>query len=223
MSLATGNRNGDQYDDLLIGAGMLTRPDDLSHPGGAYFLYGRARSEWDPFIDLSDDYNMIFYGVEANSPAGYQVDRAGFVTGMGDLDNNGLAELFIAAPFADGPGNSIPDCGEIYVIYDDEHLPTGANTPPIARAALLPNYPNPFASSTTFHVQAPAGENISLTIYDARGREVARPILRALSRGDIQIVWNGRTTLGTSLPSGVYFAKLVAGREVHSRKVVLVH
>ncbi len=225
MSIATGNRDGDRYDDILIGAGKLRRDEEIiTYPGGAYLLRGRPRSGWDPFVDLADGSDLTFMGAEGGSSPGYQFDRLGFVVGMADVDDNGLDEIFLAAPFADGPHNSIPDCGEIYVVYDNEHVPTNTpQTPSIARAALFPNFPNPFTSHTTFHVQAPAGEAVSLTIYDARGREIARPLIRSLSSGDLQVFWEPRDSKGAKLPSGVYFVKLNAGREVHSRKILVVH
>jgi hypothetical protein len=225
QSLASGNRNGDRYDDILIGAGFkrFLMDQTIQLPGGAYWLRGRPRSEWEPFIDLRDEYDIVFQGAEANGSPGYQFDRVGFVTGMADLDGNGLDEIFLAAPFGDGPGNIIPDCGEIYVIYDDEHVPTQAGGgPPRARAASLTNYPNPFASQTTFSVRAPLGTEISLVVYDARGREVARPLVPGARSGSTEVRWSARDEFGRELPSGVYFVKLRAGRETHARKIVVV-
>jgi len=229
FSLATGNRDGDAYDDLLIGAGHGQRPLDQvpEFTGKAYLLRGRRRGAWQPFIDLRDGYDLVVYGAEYSPEAGfYDSDLLGFVTGMADLDGNGKDEMFIAAPFADGPNNSISDCGEIYVIYDSD---TGAATgqgssgPPLARAALLPNHPNPFANSTFFRLRAPRGESVSLTVYDVLGREVARPLVsEQMEREETDVPWTAYDVNGRPLPSGVYFVKLRAGTESHSRKVMLV-
>jgi hypothetical protein len=226
QSLASGNRNGDRYDDILIGAGgkRFLMDQTIQFPGGAYWLRGRPRSEWEPLIDLRDEYDIVFQGAEATGSLGpYAFDRVGFMTGIADLDGNGLDEIFLAAPFGDGPGNIIPDCGEIYVVYDDEHVPTRASDgPPLARGVVLTNYPNPFASQTTFGIRAPAGAEIGLVVYDARGREVARPLAPATSSGAAEIRWTARDEFGRELPSGVYFAKLRAGRETDAKKIVLV-
>lgn len=226
FSMATGDRDGDAYRDLVIGAGQVRRPDDGLRPGAAYLLRGRPRSAWEPLIDLRDGYNLIVYGADEVGSAGYETDRFGFVTGMGDLDGNGRDEIFVAAPFADGPNNSIPDCGEISVIYDsDNGSPTGSTIAPpsVAHSSLLPNYPNPFRATTTLQFQAPIGDNVSLTIYDALGREVARPLPQTTMHDNTRgVEWAGIDERGAQLPSGVYFVKLRAGSESHARKVLLV-
>jgi hypothetical protein len=229
----TGNRDADGFDDLFVGAGQAYRPNDPNptRAGGAYWIRGRARSQWDALIDLRDEYDMTVYGVDGCDGVGNcggtgfrGYDLLGFVTAMGDIDGNGRDELFVAAPFADGPDNSIPECGEIYVIYDsDAGTPTSSTQPPSARATLLPNYPNPFTASTTFRVQAPRGESISLTVYDALGREVARPLAGApMTDDEMEFLWTALDQDGRTLPSGVYFVKLRAGNESHARKVLLV-
>jgi hypothetical protein len=227
QSLASGNRNGDRYDDILIGAGnkRFLMDETIQFPGGAYWLRGRPRSEWESFIDLRDEYDIVFQGAEATGSLGpYAFDRVGFMVGMADLDGNGLDEIFLAAPFGDGPGNIIPDCGEIYVIYDDEHMPTRAGGgPPLVRAASLTNHPNPFTSHTTFRIVSPPGEEISLVVYDAHGRQVARPLAPTASSGTTEIRWAARDDFGRDLASGIYFVKLRAGRETHASKIVVVH
>jgi hypothetical protein len=226
FSMTTGNRDGDRYDDLVVGAGQVRRSDDGQRTGAAYVLRGRPRSAWDPFIDLRDDYDLVVYGSDEIGSAGYEADRFGFVTGMGDLDGNGRDEIFVASPFADGPSNSIPDCGEIAVIYDtDSGDPTSSGTrvPFAGRSALLANFPNPFRAGTTIPLRAAIGETVSLAVYDALGRRVAQPLLpTTMQTGIREVRWAGVGEGGQPLPSGAYFVKLRAGTESHSRKVILV-
>jgi hypothetical protein len=224
QSLTSGDHDGDGYDDFLIGVGnkRFLMDQIIQWPGAAYFLRGRPRSQWEPFIDLTDGYDILFQGAEAEYSVGYRFDRAGYVTGMGDIDGNGRDELFIAAPFADGPNNAIPDCGEIYVIYDEEATPSeSAHRTPFPRSAIE-NYPNPFARQTTFRINAPPGAEISLIVYDAHGREVARPLSPTRGTGDMNVVWDSRNNLGRELPTGIYFVKLRAGVETHAKKIVVV-
>lgn len=223
LSMATGNRNGDDYADLLLGAGRGRRPDGTG-PGKAYLLFGRARGFWPPFIDLRDGYDTVFYGIDEQGSPGYQFDILGSTVAMADWDNDGADELFLAAQFGDGPGNISQDCGEIYVIFSEDSLATPiTSVPPMARATLLPNYPNPFQAATTLNYEAPVGVPVSLTIYDVRGRQVAQPLdVRANPSRNGMVQWDARSLGGRQLPSGVYFVKLRAGNESHARKMHLV-
>jgi hypothetical protein len=222
FSLATGNRNGDDYADLLIGAGR-GRHADTSRPGRAYLLFGRPRSAWPAFIDLRDGYDTVIYGIDFTGSPGYQYDLMGATVGMADWDDDGIDELFLAAPFGDGPENISSDCGEVYVLFSPDSLATSVPRVPRVANASLVNYPNPFNPATTFAYEAPPGVLVSLTVYDARGREVARPLAPHvhLERAGV-VVWNATGDDGRSLPSGVYFVKLRAGDESHARKVHLV-
>lgn len=230
FSIATGDRDGDEYDDLLIGAGHGQRqqPGGLpEYTGRAYLLRGRPRSLWDPFIDLRDSYDTIIYGVDGYTLSGgggngRRFDLLGGAVGMADIDSSGVDELFLSAQFGDGPDNMGSDNGEIYVIYDSGTSPAlPAFAPP--RSALLPNYPNPFNPSTTFRFTAPPGETANLTIYDVLGRRVAEPLAASrTSSAETAVVWDGRNDRGRALPSGVYFAKLRVGNETHSQKIHIV-
>ncbi len=224
LSMATGDHDGDGYEDLLIGAGYADGPAESRFSAGeAYLLRGRARGDWPAFVDLKDTFDMIIYGVDTAPTPGRQFDLLGHVTAMGDFDGNGLDEIFVAAPFADGPNNFRSDPGEVYVIFDKGPVTEVTVTPGPRRVALLANYPNPFNPTTTFRFRAPEGVPVSLTVYDALGHEVSRPLIGKTMVGEeAEIRWDARDRTGRQLPSGVYFVKLQAGREVHSRKVLLV-
>jgi hypothetical protein len=223
ISLATGHRNDDKYDDLVLGAGFGRRPGG-DRPGRVYLLWGRPRSQWSPFIDLQDGFDTIYYGVDYDGTGAYSFDLFGSKVGMADWDKDGLDDLFLAAQLADGPGNIGGDNGEVYLVFSSDTLATTvSHTPQIATSSLLPNYPNPFNPATTLRFWAPIGVPISLTVYDALGRSVAHPLKttpNSTENGFVQ--WNGRDDDGVPLPSGVYFVKLRAGLESHAQKVSLV-
>ncbi|MBO6792979.1 MAG: T9SS type A sorting domain-containing protein [Balneolaceae bacterium] len=71
---------------------------------------------------------------------------------------------------------------------------------------LKQNYPNPFNPSTTITFEIPEKIHVNLTVFDVLGREVALLIDKEMSAGSYEIVWEA-----SSLPSGVYIAKLQAG------------
>lgn len=82
---------------------------------------------------------------------------------------------------------------------------------------LFQNYPNPFNPVTTIKFELPAGQNVSLTIYDMLGREV-------------KTLYNGYAPAGITdvdfsagdLASGIYFYRLQAGSFVVSHKLILL-
>jgi len=88
---------------------------------------------------------------------------------------------------------------------------------PSVSCRLLPNYPNPFNSSTTFRVELNQPAHITLTISDILGRKVCTLIDEKRYTGDISLSWHS-----DGLSSGVYFATLNAGKIVSSRKLILI-
>ena len=83
--------------------------------------------------------------------------------------------------------------------------------------ALSQNFPNPFNPSTNFEFRVADFGLASLKVYDMFGREIATPVNRELVPGVHRATWDA-----TGFPSGVYFYSLRAGREVQTRKLVLV-
>ncbi len=226
FSISTGNYDGDRYDDLIIGASFAAGPDESRRGAGEVnLLRGRPRGHWDPFIDLRDGFDLLAYGAEASPSLGYEFDLLGFTTGFGDVDDNGLDDLFMSAICADGPDNFFPDVGEVHILFSDDSTSVAVDPKPTpyASTALLPNYPNPFHQATILRFRASADDVVSLTVYDVAGREVARPLVpqRALSR-DVSVAWDARDSSGRQLPSGVYFVKLRAGTISRAQKVLLV-
>jgi endoglucanase len=76
------------------------------------------------------------------------------------------------------------------------------------RYALLQNYPNPFNPTTTIAYQIPANSYLQLKIFDVLGREVAALVDQKQGAGEYRLQWNA-----SSLPSGIYFARLAATPE----------
>jgi len=84
------------------------------------------------------------------------------------------------------------------------------------------NYPNPFNPSTEIEVRLPEAMDVELSVYDTGGRLVARLFSGEDGPGVRRYRWDGRDELGRAVPSGVYFYRLRAGKQVLSRKMVLV-
>jgi hypothetical protein len=79
------------------------------------------------------------------------------------------------------------------------------------------NYPNPFNPATTIRFALPRTEQVTLKIFDVRGREVATLVNEKMPAGEHSVNFNGQR-----LASGIYFYRLRAGEFVQQRKLALV-
>jgi hypothetical protein len=98
---------------------------------------------------------------------------------------------------------------------------TGIGDAP-AVTSLGQNYPNPFNPETSIPITLARDGRVSLKIYDVSGRLVAALLDERRAAGRHVISWDGRDARGEGVPSGVYFARLVAEGRTSERKLVLV-
>jgi len=90
---------------------------------------------------------------------------------------------------------------------------------------LSQNYPNPFNPSTTIFYELSPQELIfaSITIYNTKGQVVK--IFNDLSSSG-SVIWNGTDENGKTIPSGIYFYKLISdgnsGRYTSTKKMILL-
>ena len=78
-------------------------------------------------------------------------------------------------------------------------------------------YPNPFNPTTTLNYAVPSDMNVTLAIYDMRGRMVDELVNDLHTRGRHQAIWNA-----DQYASGVYMVKLMTGSTVQVQKVMLI-
>jgi flagellar hook assembly protein FlgD len=88
--------------------------------------------------------------------------------------------------------------------------------------ALSVNQPNPFSRETAFTLDLPQSGDVTLTIYDLRGRAI-RTLHRApLAAGPHEFHWDGSTSDGSPAPNGVYFYQATMAGHSVSRKLILM-
>ena len=92
--------------------------------------------------------------------------------------------------------------------------------------ALLSNFPNPFNPETWIPYQLAKPAEVTLTIYDIRGRIVRTLRLGHQPAGFYQnrskaAHWDGRNQLGEKVATGVYFYTLKAGDYMATRKLLI--
>ncbi len=96
----------------------------------------------------------------------------------------------------------------------------GENVPAVT--ALRSVYPNPFNPIARIAFDVSERSRVTLAIYDVSGRSIAVLVDREMEPGRYEAVWNGHTGTGRTAASGIYFCRLVAGRTVETKKMVLL-
>ena len=90
-----------------------------------------------------------------------------------------------------------------------------------ASVIIKPNYPNPFNPETNISFFLKEATDVSIEVYDLRGR-----LVKSLSDGEREaglhsVVWNGVEQNGWPLPSGIYFYSISTDQKTFTKKMVL--
>ena len=88
--------------------------------------------------------------------------------------------------------------------------------------ALGEAYPNPFNPATRIAFSLPRAGEIELAVYDVAGRRVTTLVSGMMAAGQHEVVWRGRDDRGDAVASGVYFSRLVSGKQMQTRKMLLL-
>ncbi|MBK7762118.1 MAG: T9SS type A sorting domain-containing protein [Bacteroidetes bacterium] len=87
---------------------------------------------------------------------------------------------------------------------------TGINQYEVS-ASSMSVFPNPANNSATISFELTNASNVSISIVDVLGREIAIKNNEILSAGKHQYVWDCNTTAGQAVSEGIYFVRVKAG------------
>jgi FG-GAP repeat len=112
-AVATGDFNGDGFDDLAVGA-----PQPFGGPqadeGRVHVIFGSAAIGG--LVDLAvGPTGLTVIGADSG-------DELGASIASGDLNDDGVDDLVIGAPGAAGAGNAKAEAGEAYVLFGSPNL-----------------------------------------------------------------------------------------------------
>jgi len=116
--VATGDLDGDGYDDLVIAAHHADGPTDTrSGAGEVHVVYGSDAVMHDTDLESPPSWAAVIYGADGN-------DYLGESVATGDFNGDGYDDLVIGIVEADGPENGRNGAGEAVVVYGGpERLP----------------------------------------------------------------------------------------------------
>jgi M6 family metalloprotease-like protein len=88
--------------------------------------------------------------------------------------------------------------------------------------ALHQNHPNPFNPTTTIAFTLPAKAHVNLCIFNSKGELVRELVNDTMNEGYKETTWDGTNAAGNPVSSGVYFYRLTAGKNVQTKKMILL-
>ena len=93
---------------------------------------------------------------------------------------------------------------------------------PAVALSLRQNVPNPFNPSTTIGYYLPRDTHVTLVVFDAAGRKIRTLVDGQGMKGHHEAVWIGHNDSGMPVSSGIYLYRLIAGKKIISKKMVLL-
>ncbi len=108
----------------------------------------------------------------------------------------------------------------------EQQLPKGAvqeaNGTPPRNFSLQPNYPNPFNSSTVIRYSVFRTGPVELSVWNSAGQWVTTLVPEKQKPGTYMVRWNGTSSTGETVASGVYFCRVRVRTQSHWQKMLFL-
>jgi hypothetical protein len=220
------------FDTVALGKdatlGELTRTTAFTVPSGASFeyateLFGRYAGSFDLGFDIRIDFHDAQSGAlllrDSLGAAALPTDSAWYVLYRIDLSSLVGNEVYMQLTLSETTENMLVDIVDVFdVSVPLEKSDRVTSRVPVASTVqLYQNYPNPFNPSTSITFNIPEAGDVHLSIHDNLGRRVATALSRHLDAGVHTVDFHAG-----HLSSGVYFYRLTANGETHTRRMTLL-
>jgi len=95
----------------------------------------------------------------------------------------------------------------------------GVDDAPV-RTQFAPAMPTPFNSSTTLEFSLASRGEVELAVFSVDGRRVRTLVKGTQEPGVHRLAWNGTDDAGRQVAAGMYYARMIAGRERFTRTLI---
>ncbi len=141
--------------------------------------------------------------------------------------SSGLDSMFALEPGDPAPYQAVyilSNPGPNQIIYHIvEQVANDDASVPGAVTALTGNSPNPFSASTRITYTLKEALPLRLEIFNAKGQKVRTLLDASGNAGSHSVLWDGRDEAGKPVAAGVYLARLSAGTQHGTRKMLLLN
>lgn len=117
MSLAAGDFNGDSFADLVLAAAGADGPGNSRADGGEAYVFLGPLLPGRSYDAALNDQQVTIFGASSGDQLGRAIVAA-------DVNGDGMDDIVLGAPFADGMDGQRPDAGAAYVILGARALPS---------------------------------------------------------------------------------------------------
>jgi hypothetical protein len=185
--------------------------DNLAPGVPGSFAYAAGQLSWDESSAEDFDYFTVYGSNTDSFGAATVVDYS--VSPAMDVTASPYVFYFVTATdFSGNEGNP----ARVNTL-------SGTGETPASYVLSVSNFPNPFNPRTTVSYTVPSRGEVTIAIYDARGARVAT-LLSGEERaaGAYGMEWDGRTESGSTVSSGVFFARIEHGGATRTKKMVML-
>jgi hypothetical protein len=127
-AIASGDFNGDDQADVALAAAFADGPDNGRPDAGEVYIFLGPIRAGDVRDAAAGEQALTIFGAAAG-------DQAGRALASGDFNADGLTDVAVSSPFADGPANDRPDSGEVNIVFGSAQLGVGPSSVDLANSS----------------------------------------------------------------------------------------
>ncbi len=154
-------------------------------------------------LSLSDT-NKIYISTDFGETWIYKPQPTDFGSSLSEIKQDQLGKYFI--------GTTTNGLFQVDIITSVEEVPSV-----YSNFYLSQNYPNPFNPTTRIQYTVNNKQFVTIKVYNVLGKEVATLVNEEKTAGNYSIGFNG-----SKLSSGVYFYRLIQGKYIDTKKMILL-